>query len=124
MVDINGRIPLRDYVDSRMLAVRDYVDARFGSLALAVDKAEAQMHERLAGMNEFREALKDQTKHYLTRAEHEQAVEFQRQRIAELTQRVWELEQAKADQGGRQAMLLTVITVGLAIFSLVLKFVV
>lgn len=37
----------------------------------ALVKAEALMNERLKGMNEFRNALSDQTSAYLTRAEYE-----------------------------------------------------
>jgi hypothetical protein len=51
------------------VSIRDYIDLRFMETQRAIDKAETSMGERLAGMNEFRGQLKDQTAKFLTRDE-------------------------------------------------------
>ena len=48
---------------------KEYVDVRFDALTRAVDKAESTLAVRLAGMNEFREQLKDQAARFITRDE-------------------------------------------------------
>jgi hypothetical protein len=49
------------------VSIRDYIDLRFTEFQRAVDKAEATMGSRLAGMNEFRDTLKDQASRFITR---------------------------------------------------------
>jgi len=44
----------------------------------ALNKAEQKMNDRLAGMNEFREALKDQSSLFITRTEFELKIEAER----------------------------------------------
>jgi hypothetical protein len=52
-----------------IISLREYVDLRFAVTQRAIDKAEVTMNERLAGMNEFRLALKDQNATFITRQE-------------------------------------------------------
>ena len=49
--------------------LKEYADARFEAIARAVDKAESTLAARLAGMNEFRDQLKDQASRFVTREE-------------------------------------------------------
>ena len=57
----------RAYVD-RMLAEKDrWIEGQLTALQRAVDKAEEQMRERLAGMNEVREQLDRQARQFVTR---------------------------------------------------------
>jgi hypothetical protein len=56
---------------SKIHAVEDKVEMTFKLNAIAIDKAERLMGDRLAGMNEFRDALKDQTKSLLPKSEHD-----------------------------------------------------
>lgn len=51
------------------IALKDYVDTRIESLCKAIDKAEETLNARLAGMNEFRETLRDQAGKFVTRDE-------------------------------------------------------
>ena len=51
------------------VSLRDYVDRLFTEAQRAIDKAEATMLARLAGMNEFRDQLKDQAGKFITREE-------------------------------------------------------
>lgn len=55
--------------NSDVVSLRDYIDLRFNELQRAVDKAESTMNLRLTGMNEFRDALKDQASRFITRAD-------------------------------------------------------
>jgi hypothetical protein len=50
--------------------IQKYVDDKVEDIRRAVDKAEASNNARLAGMNEFRESLKDAQAKYLTRDEY------------------------------------------------------
>ena len=51
------------------VTLRDYVDAKFDSLCSEITKNDEAMNTRLAAMNEFRQAMNDQSKSYITRAE-------------------------------------------------------
>lgn len=51
------------------VTLRDYVDARFSALCAEMAKSDEVMNARLAAMNEFRQAMSDQSKAYVTRAE-------------------------------------------------------
>jgi len=51
------------------VSIRDYVDLRFAELQRSIDKAELSMGARLAGMNEFRDTLRDQASRFITRAD-------------------------------------------------------
>lgn len=55
------------------VSLKDYVDLRFLEHQRAIDKAEASMSTRLAGMNEFRDQLKDQAARLLSREEYASA---------------------------------------------------
>lgn len=44
---------------------------------MAIDKAAAQMEDRLAGMNEFRDTLKDQAGRFVTRTELDTLIKAQ-----------------------------------------------
>jgi hypothetical protein len=58
----------KDGLESKV-SIKDYIDARLAAISTAVDKAEATLAVRLAGMNEFREQLKDQASRFITRDE-------------------------------------------------------
>ncbi len=51
------------------VSMKEYVDERLDAQQKAVDKAEQQLRERLAGMNEFRDTLRDQAGKFVTRDE-------------------------------------------------------
>ncbi len=59
-------------VQAALTAQEKAVTAAMSAANLAVDKAERAVGERLAGMNEFRSALSDQTSNYMPRIEIEQ----------------------------------------------------
>lgn len=64
-------LSLREYVDMRLEELDKRYSNRFVSQEMAIGKAEDSLRERLASMNEFRAAMNDQSKHFITRAEHD-----------------------------------------------------
>jgi hypothetical protein len=60
----NGVMNRADWV-----TLRDYVDSRFDALCAEMAKSDEVMNARLSSMNEFRQAMSDQSKNYFTRAE-------------------------------------------------------
>jgi len=51
------------------VSLKEYFEAKFDSLKLSTDLVRQALEKRLEGMNEFREALKDQTNKFITRVE-------------------------------------------------------
>ena len=64
-------ISLEKYIDEKIKAIYAYIDLK----TLAIDKstslAKESMERRLEGMNEFRDALKDQTARFITKEDFE-----------------------------------------------------
>jgi hypothetical protein len=90
---------------------REYVDLRFADFQRAVDKAENTMNERLAGMNEFRDTLRDQAGKFVTRDELDLIVKPVRESL-----KIMEINRAnlegKASQNG---LLLSYLIAGLGL---------
>ena len=63
----HSMITMRDYCASQMQAMRDYVDSNLRSLQIAVDKSEASQRVREASQNEWRAAMTDRERSFLTR---------------------------------------------------------
>ena len=95
------------------VSIRDYVDLRFEEAQRAIDKAEASMRERLAGMNEFRDQLKDQAGRFVTRDEMNIIITKQAEDIKAL-QKISDRAEGKASQN---AML---FAIAMALIGLVL----
>ena len=51
------------------VSLKEYFDARFDAMDKALELAQRTNDVRLEGMNEFRNAMKDQTGHFVTRTE-------------------------------------------------------
>ena len=51
------------------VSLKEYFEARFDAMDKALELAQRANDARLAGMNEFRDAMKDQTGHFVTRTE-------------------------------------------------------
>jgi len=49
------------------VSLKEYIDLRFSENQRALEKAERDLSKRLEGMNEFRDALKDQAANFVTR---------------------------------------------------------
>jgi len=62
-------VTMKEYVDALFDEKQRVFDVRCDESQRAVDKAEKAMCDRLAGMNEFRDQLKDQAARFITRDE-------------------------------------------------------
>ncbi len=133
MTDPHSYVPLREYVDNRLDAALAGIEKRFdlqqqtqdravASIERAVNKAEGQLRERLAGQNEFRDQLKDQAATLATR----QYVEFSdaqlNKSLDSISDRLSYLEKQAANSDGRTWMLITGMGVLFSIIGLALRF--
>jgi hypothetical protein len=53
------------------LNLKEFINEKFTNLEKQTELTRASMEKRLEGMNEFRDALRDQTSKFITRTEHE-----------------------------------------------------
>jgi hypothetical protein len=112
----------RDYVDGQINALHRLYDSRFKAMEQAVDKAEQQLRARLEGMNEFREALKDQASRLATRESLDMNRDQLIAMVEALSKRVAELEKDRANATGRSWMLWALLGTGLTVLSIALRF--
>ncbi len=87
-------VALKEYFDRRIEDLRSAVNERFQLSDVAVSKAERTMNERLNSMNEFRDALRDQSNKMATRSE-----------LEKIDEAVQELQRSKANLDGRRMVL-------------------
>ena len=110
MIPIMSEVPLKEHLerliieldkrtDSHLVEVEKRLLQRFELVDIAVNKAEGALLLRLKGMNEFREALKDQASQMATRVE-----------LARLEEDVQELRREKANLDGRLAIIAGVVS--------------
>jgi hypothetical protein len=62
-------VKLREHLEALLREQRTYFEMKLAAREDAMRSAHSSMEARLAGMNEFREALKDQTSTMITRTE-------------------------------------------------------
>jgi len=77
-------VSLRDYFDGRLLELDKRIEQQHVSTQRALDKAEQALGRRLDGMNEFRDALRDQSNQMATREQLDRV----RDRVIEQEKRV------------------------------------
>lgn len=80
----------KEYVDQRFRELDQRMAERQHLTELAIAQNESVINSRLAEMNNFRQALTDQAKNFITRAEHDR-----------LDMSVRELERSKSNLDGR-----------------------
>lgn len=61
---------LKEHLDAQLAALEVRYDERYQAQKAAIEKAENATERRFAGVNEFRQALSDQTSTYLRREEY------------------------------------------------------
>src|SRR5580765_7227550 len=109
-------VTLRDYFErrlldldakyaSRMNAFNKRFEERFYQNDVALNKAEKTMNERLNSMNEFRDALKDQSSRMATRVE-----------LDKIDEAVRQLQNAKSNLEGRFIMISGSISIVVSVF--------
>ena len=55
------------YIDTRVQLLQEEIDRRMNDQNRAIDKAQTEMNRRLEGMNEFRDAMRDQAGQMMTK---------------------------------------------------------
>jgi hypothetical protein len=83
-------ISLREHIEARLEALEKHIDSRFDAAQQAVDKAEKTMNERLSGMNEFRDTLRDQATRFATLMQLEEKMSA----VIKLEERLRDVERA------------------------------
>jgi len=68
---IQDVVSLRDHFDTVITDLRDLINAKLNAIEKSTILAADVLNSRLAGMNEFREALKAQSQTFVTRSELE-----------------------------------------------------
>jgi hypothetical protein len=83
-------ITLREHIEARLDSLERHMNARFDAAQQAVEKAERTMNERLQGMNEFRDTLRDQATRFATVAQLDEKLAP----VAKLEERLRDVERA------------------------------
>jgi hypothetical protein len=80
LADAND-VPLREYIEALLAEQRRAVDAALAAAEKAVTKAEVASDKRFEGVNEFRQALSDQTATFVPRTEWQSSLAEQERRL-------------------------------------------
>jgi len=112
-----SEVSLKEHLEAQVHWLDRHLEARMRSVNDAINKAEQQLNTRLAGMNEFRESLRDQAGKLAAKSEVDLVVRSIQDKI-----RILELTGANKD--GRTAVLSTVVAAATSIIVGVIIFVV
>lgn len=105
-------VPLREYLELKVDGLRRETELRAALTTMALDKAAESVTVHLAGMNEWRGALTDQSRTMATRDE-----------LTALTKTVEQLRLANANKDGRQAVIALVVGFGVSLLTaLIVKY--
>ena len=104
----------RDYI-----SLREYIDTLLEARDKETDRAYQSMEKRLEGMNEFRDALKDQSSTYLTKSEYKLAHDRILDDIRGLRESRAELHGKASQKSVDIAMILGVISLLVGLIGLV-----
>ena len=108
---------LKESVVSELKAQREYTDLKFHASHTALEKAEGQMNERLAKMNEFRDVLKDQASTFVTKNEIDFKMEQIKKELESLKLTRANLEGKASQSSVMIAYIISVIGLCLAILK-------
>lgn len=106
------------------VSLRDYFELRFNSMDKALTLSQETLEVRLERMNEFREAMQDQSSHFVTR--EEMALMLQRQaaenavKLSEICTNVENLKTYKATMEGKASQNSVVFSAVIALIGLLL----
>ena len=96
-----------------MVSLKEYIDTRLEAIDRAIQTADAVLSYRLAGMNEFRDAMKDQALRFALRDEVEKD-------LAAIRQDIRYLREAKAEMDGKASWQALVFSTLVALSGVVL----
>ena len=110
-------VSLREYIEKIM-------DERFQSSERALEISTKVLDLRLAAMNELRDQINSERGRFLTRETFDQSRDQTKLDMEKIDSRLRSIENEISNQKGRMVMLGSVITVGLIIFQIIMKFLV
>jgi len=96
-------------IDIQFKAQEKSINAALTATDKALTKAETAIEKRLEGMNEFRNALSDQTKHFVTRAELEKVESNIDLRLDNIAQDVDEIKSKGDTDTGRKMGIASIV---------------
>jgi len=116
------------------IGLKEYFEARLAALEKAIETARVGMEKRLDGMNEFRDALKDQSARSPTREEVERridvvdanlcsSVEALEKDIKELMKFKNQLEGVASQKDVNSARIIAYVGLAIALFNLISRLV-
>ena len=73
-VDSEDKITLREFFDAKLSYIEKQFELSMRSIREATNLAKTEIDIRLQGMNEWRATVKDQTRTFVTRLEHDSMV--------------------------------------------------
>ncbi len=125
----NEVVTLKQYIDTKVESVSKLYETKVEAIEKATELAANQMNSRLEGMNEFRDALKDQNANFISRNEYEtqlKTIEKNHNDRISILELHRERMQGKADQSSvniAQIMSLLALLIGIAglIVAIVIK---
>jgi len=104
------------------IGLKTYVDQRFADNDKAVLAALASTDKRLDGMNEFRQALSDQQKNFLTREEFTRAHSDLVTQVTQLNSRMDKREGEKTESNNIYGYAVGIAGVLFAVLDLIFRF--
>jgi len=116
-------VSLKEHLESKITSLEDKMSVIMQLHQTAISKAEQTMNVRLENMNEFRAQMKDTASTYLTRAEFQQYVNGQDNRISIMNEKIKTFELDRATMSGKASITSLILPTAIAILSLALSLV-
>lgn len=115
-------VSLRDHIQALLDAQRAYYESRLAALEKATEVATDTLNTRLAGMNEFRDTLKDQAGRFVTRDELGVRLDRVQAELNELRQFRDQLTGAASQKSVNVALLFSILSLALGVLGVALRF--
>jgi len=120
---LDSPVDMKEYLDSRFRVIDDlrlYLDSKFDALDVSTKVAYNAMEKRLEGMNEFRQAMADQSNTFVTRSEISQFTDRVNADLRMLRESKAELQGKASQLSVNIALFLSVAGIGISLIKLIL----
>ena len=123
--------PTQSPTNREIVSLKEHLESRIASVEKSISVANVAMQERLAGMNEFRDTLRDQSSRFITRdeseAKHNAILSHVNTRLDAMCEQLRILEKYQSQMEGKASqsqlnlnLLLTVIALLLSIVGTII----
>lgn len=116
-------------LSDRITLLEKALDARFQAQQKALEDAGEINEKRLDALNQSRESLRDQTKSYITKGEHDALIASYQKDVSSLNEKIVSLSEFRAEIRGKASQsqlninfIFTIISLILAIAGIILGF--